>query len=304
MNTKRLVVLGIALVAASGAALLARGMMGGGTPKVEAKVAPQIVMSEVLVANTALQPGQALSADQVRWEKWPANSVDSSFITHDAVSSVDDAVKGTVVRTPIISGQPITNTEIVHANAAGFMAAMLNPGMRAVSITITTDSGAGGFILPNDRVDLILTQKTGGDVPHVRVHTILQNVRVLAVDQTFKQDKDTKTVIAKTATLELTPLQAEQVARAQNQGMLSLSLRPLGDDAANSTVNPTSSMASAEFGRSPFNPARGAAAAINSALGSSGQDNGDDDAGAGGDSVSIIRYGITHDAKPAQEKAQ
>jgi len=81
---------------------------------------------------------------------------------------------------------------------------LLNPGMRAVSITITADSGAGGFILPNDRIDLILTQKTGGEVAHVRARTILQNVRVLAVDQTFKQDKDTKTVIAKTATLELT----------------------------------------------------------------------------------------------------
>src|SRR5580698_4223734 len=110
MNTKRLVVLGIAVVAASGAALLVRGMMGGGTPRVEARIAPQIAMSQVLVANTALQPGQPLSADQVRWEKWPASSVDSSFITQDAVSSVDDAVKGTVVRMPIVSGQPITNT--------------------------------------------------------------------------------------------------------------------------------------------------------------------------------------------------
>jgi pilus assembly protein CpaB len=303
MNTKRLVVLGIALVAASGAALLVRGMMGGGTPRVEARIAPQIAMSQVLVANTALQPGQPLSADQVRWEKWPASSVDSSFITQDAVSSVDDAVKGTVVRMPIVSGQPITNTEIVHANAAGFMAAMLNPGMRAVSITITADSGAGGFILPNDRIDLILTQKTGGEVAHVRARTILQNVRVLAVDQTFKQDKDTKTVIAKTATLELTPAQAEQVARAQNQGTLSLSLRPLGDDGASAGAT-TTAVASATSGTRRGANGSGAADAINSALNSTGQDNGDDDADATGDSVSIIRYGISHDAKPSQEKAQ
>ncbi len=205
MNTKRLVVLGIALVAASVAALLVRGMMGGGTPKVEAKIAPAVVMSQVLVANGTLQPGQALTAEQVRWENWPAKLVDATFITHNTVPNIEDAVKGTVVRVPLVSGQPITNTEIVHANAAGFMAAMLNPGMRAVSITITTDSGAGGFILPNDRIDLIMTQKLPGEGVHVRVRTILQNVRVLAVDQTFKQEKDAKTVIGKTATLELTP---------------------------------------------------------------------------------------------------
>ena len=93
------------------------------------------------------------------------------------------------------------------------MAAMLTPGMRAVSITIATDSGAGGFILPNDRVDVILTRKfTQTDPPLVVSDTILSNVRVLAVDQTYKQDKDTRTVTAKSATLELTPGQAEAVA--------------------------------------------------------------------------------------------
>ena len=82
MNTQRLIVLGLALVAAGGAALLVRGMLGGGTPKVEARPAPAIAMSEVLVASANLQPGQELTADQVRWEKWPTASVDSSFITH------------------------------------------------------------------------------------------------------------------------------------------------------------------------------------------------------------------------------
>ena len=110
-----------------------------------------------------------------------------------AVASIDEAVKGTVVRAPLVAGQPITNTAIVHGDAAGFMAAMLMPGMRAVSITITADSGAGGFILPNDRVDVILTRKLDGNPPRVEAKTILADVRVLAVDQTFKQDKDTKT---------------------------------------------------------------------------------------------------------------
>jgi pilus assembly protein CpaB len=230
MNTQRLIVLGLALVAAGGAALLVRGMLGGGTPKVEARTAPAIPMSEVLVASANLQPGQELTADQVRWEKWPTASVDSSFITHQVAGSEEAAVKGTVVRAPLVAGQPITGTSIVHGDAAGFMAAILTPGMRAVSITIATDSGAGGFILPNDRVDVILTRKfTQTDPPLVVSDTILSNVRVLAVDQTYKQDKDTRTVTAKSATLELTPGQAEAVARSAQAGVLSLSLRPIGD---------------------------------------------------------------------------
>jgi pilus assembly protein CpaB len=266
MNTKRIVVLVAAGVMAIVAALLARGLMGGGTPKVEAKIAPQMQMSDVLVANSVLQPGQALTADQVRWQKWPASSVDSTFITRNSVGSIDDVVKGTVVRSPLTSGQPITSTSIVHGNAVGFMAAMLNPGMRAISIAISTDSGAGGFILPNDRIDLILTRK--GDANRVNASTILTDVRVLAVDQTFKQEKDAKTVIGKTATLEVTPAQAEQVAKAQNQGTLSLSLRPLVSSDTPVASNAPASKASRRSG------------------------SGDDE---GGDQVSIIRYGVARD---------
>jgi pilus assembly protein CpaB len=110
------------------------------------------------------------------------------------------------------------------------MAATVTPGMRAVSITINTDAGAGGFILPNDRVDVILTRKYGSSEPVVVTSEILlSNVRVLAVDQTYKQEKDTKSVSAKSATLELTPGQSQIIARAQMAGTLSLALRPLGD---------------------------------------------------------------------------
>jgi pilus assembly protein CpaB len=230
MNTKRLAVLGFAGVMAIAAALLARGMMGGGTPKAIAKVAPPVAMSDVLVANANLQPGHLLLPDQVRWQRWPSASVDSSFITRKSVTSIDDVVKGTVVRAPLVAGQPITNTAIVHGQAAGFMAAMLMPDMRAVSINVSADSGAGGFILPNDHVDVILARKLEGNPPHVVAKTILTDVRVLAVDQTFKQDKDTKSVIGKTATLELTPSEAQAVAAAENMGTISLSLRPLADN--------------------------------------------------------------------------
>jgi pilus assembly protein CpaB len=227
MNTQRLVVLGLALVAAAGAALMVRSMIGGGTPQADATPAPAaIAMSEVLVASANLTPGQKLLVEQVRWEKWPSASVDASFITHNEVGSEQDAVKGVVVRSPIVANQPITKNAIVHADAAGFMAAMLTPGMRAVSIIVSAESGAGGFVLPNDRIDVIQTRKVG-DAAISRM--VLSNVRVLAVDQTFSQEKDTKTVIAKTATVEVTPEQAELLTSAQGAGQLSLALRPLGD---------------------------------------------------------------------------
>jgi pilus assembly protein CpaB len=233
MNTKRIIVLGFALVAASAAALLARSLMGGGTPKVEAKIAPPpIAMSEVLVAGSNIQPGLALTPQMVKWQNWPTSAVDASFITHAAAPNLADALKSTVVRIPLYAGEPISNTAIVHGDAVGFMAAQLQPGMRAVSIVISVDSGAGGFILPNDRVDLMLTTKVNDSQMHVKVKTILSDVRVLAVDQTFSQDKNTKTVVGKTATLELTPAQAELVAAAQNSGTISLSLRGLGDNQA------------------------------------------------------------------------
>ena len=232
MNTKRILVLGLALVAASAAAFLARGVMGGGVPSVAAKVAPAIPMSEVLVAATNVQPGLSLTTEMVKWQRWPTSSVDPSFITHASAPNLGDAIKGVVARVPLYAGQPISNTAIIHGNAVGIMAASLQPGMRALSIAINVDSGAGGFILPNDRVDVMLTTKSNESPPRVRVKTILTNVRVLAVDQTFTEDKNTKTVVGKTATMELTPSQAELVAAAQTTGVISLSLRGLGDNQA------------------------------------------------------------------------
>jgi pilus assembly protein CpaB len=238
MNTQRIIVLGFALVAAAGAAFLVRSMIGGGTPVVQAKQAPAMRMSEVLVAGTNLTPGQALTAEQVRWEKWPSSTVDPQFITHEAAGDEEQVVKGSVVRAVILAGQPITKTALVKGDASGFMAATLTEGMRAISIAISTDSGAGGFILPNDRVDVILTRKPqNGGGPGV-AKTILTNLRVLAVDQTFKQEKDTRTVVGKTATVEVSPEQAETISAAGTTGQLSLSLRPLAETSVASLNDP------------------------------------------------------------------
>ena len=230
MNTSRVIILGVAALAAGGAALLARGLLGGGTEKV--KAAPPPVTGEVLVASSDLQPGAALLPSSVRWQDWPKSSVDSSFITNSQDPSIDHIVSGAVVRAPIVAGQPITSSMMVHADSAGFLAAIVTPGMRAVGIAISTESDAGGFILPNDRVDVIVTVQVSDNPKRFASRTILNDVRVLAVDQTFKQDNNQKSVLAKTATLELTPRQSELIERAESSGTLSLALRALGDSAA------------------------------------------------------------------------
>jgi pilus assembly protein CpaB len=238
MNTRRIVVLIAAAAAAGLAALIVRGWLGGSTPKADAHPAPQAVaMTNVLVAVQDLQPGIPLSTSDVRWQKWPSSSVDPQFITGTDMVSLDSAIAGTVVRSPIVAGEPITFAKIVKSDAAGFMAATLKSGMRAVSIPVTLASVAGGFILPNDRVDIILTESVGDNTKIVRSSIVLSDVRVLAIDQATG-DKNQKSVSdVKTATLELSPEQAETVARAQAVGSLSLALRALGDNSAVQTTS-------------------------------------------------------------------
>ena len=240
MNVTRIAILGVAAIAAGAAALLVRGMLGGATPQVEASVpAPSLPTAEVLVASKEIEPGRPLEVDAVRWDVWPVASVADAFITKTEQPDIGKAVEGYVVRAPIVTGQPITEAFVVRADQAGFLAALIKPGMRAISIVVTPETGAGGFILPNDRVDVILTRDLRTDDRHrstkaVRSDTILRDVRVLAIDQTSQTQvsKDAQQwAIGKTATLELTPPQAEMVRTCcRDQGTLSLALRALGDN--------------------------------------------------------------------------
>jgi pilus assembly protein CpaB len=234
MDRTRMIVLAVAAVAAGAVALLARSLLGGGTPPTAAAPAPQVVMSEVLVAAGELTPGSQLTPASVRWQNWPKASVDPTFITRDFAPDLSKVVQGAVVRAPMMAGEPLTTTKIVHADAAGFMAAQLMPGMRAISIVISADTSAGGFVLPNDRVDILCTQPVPG-ASRFRTNTILRDVRVLAVDQTY-DPKDTKTVVGRTATLELSPEQVELIEHARAIGNLSLALRALGDNQTASTT--------------------------------------------------------------------
>ena len=276
MNRSRVIVLVAAAFAAGLAALLMRGLLGGGTEKSAAAPAPPpLATTEVLVASNNITAGEPLTPATVRWQTWPKASLDATLITHDASPDLVAAVAGTVARTSMVAGEPLTETKFVHAGAAGFMAAKLTPGMRAISIAISTESGAGGFILPNDRVDILMTSVVSESPRRSATHTLLHDVRVLAVDQTSSQDKDQKVVLGKTATLELTPRQTETVERAAASGTLSLSLRALGDTAANA-ANTAKTIAATNAQKPIVAPG-------------SADDSSDDSAGG----VAVIRYSVS-----------
>jgi len=201
------------------------------------------------------------------WKDWPAADVNPMFITdgtvqvpgaeapeakpEGAVASVTRAATnlatggaksdyvGSVVREPILAGEPIVGRKIVRAGDSGYMAAYLEPGMRAMAIRVTVETAAGGFILPGDRVDVLLTRETNlsnvgsddSDRSKFTSATVMQNVKVLAIDQSTRAGDDEQAVVGATATLELGPRDAESLALAKSEGELSLVLRSYADTA-------------------------------------------------------------------------
>ena len=229
MNTARIVVLAIALGAGSVALYLASSSDAPAPPPQVA----QLPTLDVLVAKADIALGQALSADDVQWQSWPATAASANVISRNNRPEAMTQLAGSIARSPFIAGEPIREPKLVRANGSGFMAAVLPSGMRAVSTEISPETGAGGFILPNDRVDVILSKRDkGGDrggAETVNSEIILNNIRVLAIDQAPKEKDGQNTVVGKTATLELKPEQAELLARARQSGTLSLALRALVD---------------------------------------------------------------------------
>jgi pilus assembly protein CpaB len=194
---------------------------------------------KVLVAKGNLQLGSLVRPDGVRWQTWPKADLDVTYLT-DAKAKVTDLV-GAVVRQPLASGEPITAAKVVQPGERGFLAAVLAPGKRAVTINVTTATGMAGFALPGDHVDLILTmviQPREKDGPtRYLSETVLGDLRVLGMDQKFVDDKKDP-VAPKTASLEVTPKQAEVVAVASEMGLLSLTLRGLANTEGDDTSSP------------------------------------------------------------------
>jgi pilus assembly protein CpaB len=257
MYTARIVVLTIALSAGGVAAYLARGS-DNNSPPTEPVVQLQTV--DVLVAKTDIGLGQSVTPENLQWQTWPASTASNNFIRRSERPEATKEIAGSIARAPFLAGEPIREPKLVKANGSGFMAAVLPTGMRAISTEISPETGAGGFILPNDRVDVILSkreknpnQSSSTDI--ITSEIILANVRVLAIDQAPKEKDGQNAVVGKTVTLELKPEQAETLARARQAGTLALALRSIAD--VNMVENRT-----------------------------------EDQAAKRGDSINVVRYGV------------
>ena len=240
MNIARVFVLIIALSAGGVAAYLARGTEE--KPRPAAEPVAQLPTVEVLVAKSDIGLGQAVKPEDLQWQAWPA-STGNNLISRAGRAEAIQEIAGSIARSPIFAGEPIREQKLVKANGSGFMAAILPTGMRAISTEISPETGAGGFILPNDRVDVILSkrdnnpERNGGDA--VQTEVILSNVRVLAIDQAPKEKEGSNTLVGRTATLELKPEQAETLVRARQSGTLALALRSITDSTRRPTASPT-----------------------------------------------------------------
>ncbi|MDQ0455429.1 Flp pilus assembly protein CpaB [Rhizobium paknamense] len=230
MKPARIIILVVAVAAAGMAGLLAVNMRG--PAEVIVQQSEPVVEKEpkvkVLVATASLPVGSRLNEKSLRWMDWPKSDLVQGFVTEAERPTALKDLEGAVVRLPIFEGEPVRQEKIADSSSR-ILSALLPAGKRAVATDISVGTGAGGFILPNDRVDVIMVRK--GDNDQHLTETVLSNVRVLAIDQQIEEKNDgTKAVIGTTATLELTPEQTKVLAAAQQMAeRLSLALRSVAD---------------------------------------------------------------------------
>lgn len=235
MNKTRMLILGLAVGSAAIAGIMAKGMLGK-KPIKEVVEVNKVPMVQVLVAQKDLAMGEKLVDSTINWRDWPRSNISESMITKEGRPDALETLKAARARLPIFNGEPIVDRKLVMPNQSGFMSSILPKGMRAISVAISERSAVSGFILPNDRVDVILTRKmenpdgSGGKI--VNSETVLTNVRVLAINQVFRQEtnQDKVTVTeGKNAVLELDPVQSEVISMVESAGELSLALRSIAE---------------------------------------------------------------------------
>jgi pilus assembly protein CpaB len=228
MRARTLILFVVALSLAGGTAMLVRTYLAQKNGEVEAQAlarpAPQ--QNHVLVAKGAITRGQILKPQDFSWQVWPEGGIDKNYI--QVGTRTAESFTGWVARDPFAAGEPISDAKIVSPGSRGFLAAVLRPGMRAISVPVTATSGISGFVFPGDQVDMLITHRlTGhGETQHEAAETVLQDVRVIGIDQKL-DSKTGEALVAHTATLEVTPKQSEMIAVAAEIGKLSLSLRSL-----------------------------------------------------------------------------
>ena len=242
MKPARLILLVVALVAGGLAAVFALNRSPSSGPEQVAAPAQEKV-TKVLVASETIGVGTRVKPQMLSWQEWPENALRSEFITDQNLPDAPSQLANAVARFEIFVGEPVRFAKLIQSNS-GYLSAVIAPGMRGVSVEVDATSGAGGFIVPNDHVDVIVTMRTGGVS-----QTILSNVRVIALGNRLGekgetgQNVDGETNFEKetVATLELTPSQAEALVNASKIGEISLALRSVVDFAKGGPSNPNNS---------------------------------------------------------------
>ncbi len=226
MNTRSLVIAIGALFIAVIAAVFARNLVAGASAPATIAAPIKETKTKVVVALKALPTGKILTLEDIKFASWPEDAVDATFYREGTADLA--SLTGKVVRAQVLAGQPLSNTLIIGPGERGFLAAVLKPGMRAVSVSVNMTSGVGGFIFPGDRVDMILTHEVpnGNGLPLRGSETILTNVRVLAMNQSTSDTEKTPQA-PNTVTVEVQPKFVELINVAQRLGALSLSLQPI-----------------------------------------------------------------------------
>lgn len=241
MKKAQLIGVSVAGVAGVLAFILMRGAVN--QPQVEKLVEVQVNATEVLIARTDIGLGEVATDSMFHWQAWPEDAVTPGFITKKDRPNARSEFAGTIARSPIMAGEPVTGMKLIKAGQGGVLAAILPEGMRAISTKIKEETAVGRLIMPNDRVDVILTRRmrTRNGQEDFVSDTLFYNVRVLAIGQQIETKEGKKSVegAANTATLELTPRQSEQLALANSMGEISLSLRSIAerDSEGGPTVN-------------------------------------------------------------------
>jgi len=249
MSPVRLIILLVAAGAAIGAVFLVRSVQApsqAAASETAAVVAQPVEEPKklILVANTAIPVGKFVALDDLRWQEWPADAPTDAFLDKEKAPDALEKMVGAVARQDLVNGEPVTITKLVHPGTSGFMSVMMTPGMRAVSVQIEAETAAGGFIQPNDRVDVIVTRQVenanAGPLAGIRSDLILANIRVLAIDHVYglppveggeevARTGQGTVIVGSRATLELTERDATLVNTARKAGEISLTLRSIAD---------------------------------------------------------------------------
>jgi len=237
MKRGQVIALGLAAASGLGAVMMARSLTRPAPPP--PPVVEKVQTEHVLVARSDIGLGHVATEANFTWQEWPKDAVARSFITRQARPKAITDLTGTVARVAMTAGEPVNENKLVKPGEGGVLAALLTPGMRAVSIKIEEKTAVGGLVLPNDHVDVLIVRtsrnKTGEE--QTTPQTLLRNVRVLAIGQTIETKDGKRTVDGRTATLELSPEHAETLVHATSSGEFVLALRSIAD-IAEGTVAP------------------------------------------------------------------